>query len=228
MVGVHLHHPNPEAAMMVGVPKPVALLLALGLLLPSSGAAGVIEFGSDATVAVSAMNADGSIGSPIGLAQCYNHPTPPGYPGTFPACPIWLPGFTGTTPSDLVGGYFTTQLDIPGAPTAGTVSVAVDDFAEVIMNGVVVGSTGSITDLGAAALAQSHFVTFDLSPFLQAGHNILQLRAQNGPYWFSGAGCNPCGFAGNPAGLLYGGSVAYDAATPTRTHSWGNLKSIYR
>ena len=197
-------------------------------LLSSDAAAAVLEFSSDATLPVSAMNTDGTIGSPLGFAQCYTHPSPPGYPGTIPACPVWLPGFTSTTPSDLVGGYFTRQLDIPGAPTAGSISVAVDDYAQVIMNGVVVGSTGSITDLGAAALAQSHYATFDLTPYLQPGPNMLQIRAQNGPYSFSGAGCNPCGFAGNPAGLIFGGSITYDALTPVRRTTWGSLKISYR
>lgn len=203
-----------------------ALSAWFSVLLVPSARAGTVEFVSDATWSASAMNADGSLGDAIGAADCYGHPAPGGLPAT--ACPIWLPGFTSSTPSDLVGGYFSKTIVVPGLPTAGNVRVAVDDFVEVRVNGIFVGSKGSITDLSAAAAAQANLTSFDLTPYLVAGVNEITFRAQNGPYWFSGAGCHPCGFGNNPCGLFFGGSISYDALTAVRRESWGSLKTIYR
>lgn len=204
----------------------LALSMCLSILAVVRVCAGTIEFVSDGTWTVSSMNADGSRGATIGGAECYGHPAPGGLPST--ACPIWLSGFTSSTLSDLVGGYFTKTIFVPGLPTAGNVRVAVDDFAEVRVNGIVVGITGSISDLGAAGAAQAGLRDFDLTPYLVTGNNEIAFRAQNGPYWFSGAGCNPCGFGNNPCGLFFGGSITYDALTVANRGSWGRLKSIYR
>ena len=76
--------------------------------------------------------------------------------------------------------------------------------------------------------AQASLTCFDLGPYLVTGNNEIAFRAQNGPFWFSGAGCNPCGFGNNPCGLYFGGSITYDALTASRRGSWGRLKAIYR
>jgi hypothetical protein len=107
------------------------------------------------------------------------------------------------------------------------VFIAADDFAEVQINGSVVGSTGSITDYGLASAAQGALKQFDLTQFLVAGMNTITVRAQNGPSSFAN-GCNPCSYAGNPAGTVFGGTLTFTATTPARQASWGKLKTLYR
>lgn len=207
------------------LPLIVGLFSCAVLSAPAPCWSGTITLASDPTGNVFALMPDGTQGSLIGAAECYNHP----HPGDFgSACPIWLPNFTASTPADLVGGYFNKTIFIPGAPLSGSVIVAVDDMVEIRVNGIVVGSKGSITDLGAAAAAQSTATPFDLTPFLQSGTNLLTFRAQNGPAWFTGGACDPCGFSRNPAGLIFSGSITYEAATPTVARTWGALKTHYR
>lgn len=201
------------------------LTLFLALAIPAPSSSGTITFASDPSWAVSALQPDGSEGGPLGAAACYGHPNPGGFGS---ACPIWLPGFNGNTPADLVGGYFSKSFVVPGAPINGTVFVAVDDFVEIRVNGIVVGSKGSVTNLAAAQQAQAAGTSFDLTPYLQSGDNSLVFRAQNGPGWFPAGGCSPCGFAVNPAGLIFSGSITYEAPTPVAARSWGSLKTHYR
>jgi len=203
----------------------------------SAAVATTINFVSDQTWTSFAMNPDGSIGTSLGLAQfvcascqpsfcpsgatVFNHPyciwgaNLSSIPG---AAWTWRPGVTGsTTPADLQGAYFSKDFDLPGAPISGTILVAVDDFAEVSINGTVVGSTGSITDIGLAAGAQSALKPFDLTPFLRAGLNTVTIRAQNGPASFTGYRCNPCDYSGNPAGVVFGGVLTYETVPQPQT-----------
>jgi hypothetical protein len=60
--------------------------------------------------------------------------------------------------------------------------VAVDDFAEVRVNNVSVGTTGSLTDLALADSAQSSLAMFNIGSFLVPGTNIITVRAANGPF----------------------------------------------
>jgi len=134
---------------------------------------------------------------------------------------IWAPGITGaTSPADFQEFFFRKEFDLAGTPTAGTLSVAVDDLAEVRVNGVSAGTYGSITDSAAANLAHQSVKVFDISSLLVAGTNTLVIRAKNGPpEW--GAGCAPiCTYAGNPAGVVFGGSFSFEptpSPTPTPT-----------
>jgi hypothetical protein len=132
-------------------------LLILGLMsfnsqgpAASSQAVTTISFVSDTTWEVF-----DPAGTFLGFAQdvclnvtlfCHWGPTPFGIPG---AREIWAPGITGAT---LVGPlpaefFFSKAFNLSGSPTAGTISVAVDDFAEVRVNGMIVGTTGSVTDI---------------------------------------------------------------------------------
>jgi hypothetical protein len=207
-------------------------------LIPGSGRSDVtITFVSDESWQAAEMNLDLTQGAPAGNSQCACFV--PGWgcwqealngisssiPGS---CEIWSPAVTAASIADLQGAYFSKQFTLPGIPTSGSIAVAVDDFAEIRVNGAIVGSFGSISDLGAAAGAQSSLHTFDLTAFLASGTNTITIRAQNGPYWFSGQGCNPCNFGGNPAGLVFTGQLTYDPAVPTRTWSVGQLKALYR
>lgn len=57
---------------------------------------------------------------------------------------IWAPGITGaTTPAELAQYFFSKSITLAAAPTAASFLVAVDDFAELRINGTVVGTRGA-------------------------------------------------------------------------------------
>lgn len=201
-------------------------------LLPSDGRCqATITFVSDATWETFAMNPDGSQGASLGTPQ---FPSWAVHGADLTAIPgaawMWFPGVTQASLADLQGAYFSKQFTLQGPPISGEILVAVDDFAEVAVNGVVAGSTGSVTDHSLAVTAQSALRAIDLTPYLLQGTNILTIKAQNGPYWFSGFGCNPCTYAatGNPAGVVFGGTLTYGALTAVSHSRWGTLKALYR
>ncbi|MBO0888533.1 hypothetical protein J2P12_05470 [Candidatus Bathyarchaeota archaeon] len=117
---------------------------------------------------------------------------------------IWAPNITGqTTPAEYNQFYFSRTIHLSGSPVSGSISIAVDDFAEVFLNGHVVGEIGSINYAPAAVLAQSYLQTFDLTPFLVAGNNVLTIFAENGAF----GQCCPSSYSGNPAGVVFGGTI---------------------
>lgn len=148
---------------------------------------------------------------------------------SFPrACSLGEPSVTRCSePTDLHGGVFVKTIDIPGLPTSGLISIAADDFAEVRVNSVLAGSSGSTTDYGAAGAAQGSIEVIDLTPFQLGGNNVIPLRAQDGPVAFTGGRCDPCTNSGNPAGVLFGSSISFTAATQSAPESWGKFKTTY-
>jgi len=199
------------------IPASISALLScqlcLTLLIPGPARAETISFVSDPSWQSFEMNPDGSRGAELGPAQCVCQV--PGWPcywgaglsGMPGACWVWKAGVTPASPADLQGVFFSKMFTLSGPVNTGSIQVAVDDFAEVSVNGNVVGSTGSITDIGAAASAQSALRQFDLTPFLVQGANDVTVRAQNGPSSFTGLRCGPCTYAGNEAGLVFGGQI---------------------
>jgi hypothetical protein len=122
---------------------------------------------------------------------------------------IWAPGTTGATyPADLQRFAFSKQLDIQGNQISGTIQVAADDYAEVIVNGSVAGSIGSITDVFLAGAAQAALTSFDISAYLVPGTNTITVVGQNGPPWFAGFP-GPTSYSQNPAGTVFGGTITY-------------------
>jgi hypothetical protein len=175
------------------------------------------------------MNPDGTQGAALGSGVCIAWSAYPIDLSAIPAaCMMWMPGVDGTSPADLQGVYLTKQFQLGGAPIAGTIFVAVDDFATVIVNGHVVGSTGSVTDYSLASAAQSALREFALLPHLVSGQNTITVMAQNGPSSFSGGKCGPCNYVGNPAGVIFGGSLSWDAPIPVHASTWGRVKVRYR
>lgn len=133
---------------------------------------------------------------------------------------IWRPGINGdSTPADLSDNFFSKTLILDGEPTAGTIYVAVDDFAAVRVNTQLVGTLGSVV---SPALAGKHtyLTAFDIGGWLHPGRNVVTVEAQNGPAYFSGL-CNPCSYALNPAGVVFGGSVGF--ALPAPHEQYGGL-----
>lgn len=204
-----------------------ASTLALGLLSMAQVEASTIALTSDPSWTVALMNADETPGGIVGGAECYPIPVafnPAQVPG---ACVVWIPGWTGSTPADMQGAFFSKDVFIPGAPLAGTLLVAVDDWVQITVNDVVVGTRGSLTDFFTAASAQNPPLPFDIGPALHAGSNTIRVWARNGPSSFAG-GCAPCPWSSNNAWVYFGGSISYDGPVPTVRHSWGALKQIYR
>lgn len=180
----------------------------------------------------------------LGPAQpvCLNATAPPGCPSgaviygfagngwsisllTVPdALWVWGPGVSPDGPADLKRFFFSRQVMV-GRQPRGHISVAADDAAEIRINGKVLDSVGSVTDMSEAAIANSRLTSFDLTPLLVAGSNTITIAAQNGPSTF--AGCSPsCAYSSNPAGVVFGGELtsgdvgaaidagAHDAAPP--------------
>ena len=64
---------------------------------------------------------------------------------------IWAPGINRTTsPAFPADYYFRKQFTLPCRPSAADISVAVDDYAEIRVNGVLAGVTGSISNVNIA------------------------------------------------------------------------------
>lgn len=121
---------------------------------------------------------------------------------------IWAPGVSGQTyPSDLKAFYFAKVFKLTGQPTAGSISISADDSAQVYVNGQLAGKVGSIEDIALASATQSSLTTFDLTPFLKEGVNVIVVRGQNGPAWFAQVCPSGCTYAQNPAGVVFGGSL---------------------
>jgi len=124
---------------------------------------------------------------------------------------IWAPNITGqTTPAEFNQYFFSRSIHLSGPVVSATISIAVDDFVEVHVNGRIVGSSGSLTDFSAAASAQRSLKTFDLAPFLAMGVNTITIRAENGAFGI----CCPSNYAGNPAGVVFGGSISFQTSEP--------------
>jgi len=222
-----------------------AALAALGLAFPRPAAAQTTTtFVSDTSWSVTDAS-NTSIGSAQYVVLNSQYPTrqppgatdygstaSPGWTADLSSIPgaywIWAPGITGaTTGASLSQFSFSHQFFLSGTPTAGTISVAVDDFASVYVNGTLAGSTGSISDASVAFKAQSALATFDLTPYLTSGQNTILIRAQNGPDSFSGGTPNPP-YSLNTAGVVFGGSITSAPAVPeaSTTVSLGLLLAL--
>lgn len=193
-----------------------------------------IEFGSNATwdAAIADQNAGATI--PFGKAQtvCLTQQAPVSCPqgatlydyagaGWFadltsiPSAQwVWAPGVISTTsPADSQEYYFFKVIHVPEPPTQGSISIAADDFAEIRVNGAVAGTVGSTTDYTVALQAQNALATFDITKYLVSGDNLISIRAKNGPREFANGCTNSCSYTQNPAGLVFGGFILYDAPT---------------
>jgi hypothetical protein len=123
---------------------------------------------------------------------------------------IWAPGITGDTPNASLAEYsFSQKFDLAGTPISGSIAIAVDDMAQVYVNGMLAGTTGSITDIGVAFQAQSALKSFDLTPFLVSGTNTIEVLAQNGPDSFGGV--TDADYRQNTAGVVFGGSLSFQS-----------------
>ena len=208
------------------------LLLAMTMLVPgwSGGSAHAASrpAQSDKTILLTSGPAWQSWqgGSFTGQAQnvCLNATSPPncpagatiyGYVGVawqanLSAIPgatwVWAPGITGKTKHASGASYrFRQRVTIHGAIVLGTAFVAADDLARFKINGTWVGRWGSVSKLTKAGRASARLKSFDITTLLTQGVNRLSVWVKNGPNWF--AGCSPCSYAQNPAGVVFGFSI---------------------
>lgn len=115
---------------------------------------------------------------------------------------IWAPGITGaSSPAELTEFYFVNRVSVPKRPSSAQVIVAADNQAEVIINDVAVGATGSITDVDLAWASQHKPATIDIGKALVTGMNTITLRAANGSGTFTD--CTNCTYQQNPAGVVF-------------------------
>ena len=217
---------------MPSFPRATAVLVTvIALASRSVAATDLITIGSDATWNVYASDPGTPPAVLLGTAQavCLNAAAPNPCPAgavvwgassaagwladlsTIPGSQwVWAPGLTGaSTPASPAQFFFATSFTLPGPPRAGSVGVAADDLAEVLVNGTSAGVVGSITDSIAAAQARNTLTTIDVTPLLMPGANNIVVRAANGPPAFAGCDPGPCTYAQNPAGVVVGGSFAF-------------------
>lgn len=124
---------------------------------------------------------------------------------------VWAPKITAeslaTIPSTV---FFSQKIKVSGTPLNASVSIALDSYGEVYVNGVFVGSHGSLVDIGAAYDGQHRLATFDVTPYVVRGVNIITLKVQNDVGDFSPFGCVPnCTYAQDPAGAAFGGQITF-------------------
>lgn len=186
-----------------------------------------ISFASDGTWEAFDANPNGpGPANFLGYAQftCPSVSPPPnctavygGWGATLPGASwIWAPGIASSALSDFAQFFFRKQFSVGGTPTSGSVTIAVDDYTQVIVNGAIVGTSGSTTNVGLAGAAQNP-TSFDVSSALVVGTNTIVIRAQNGSPSF--AGCpSACTYSQNPAGVLFSGLIQFNSmGTPTPT-----------
>ena len=132
---------------------------------------------------------------------------------------IWAPGITGgTSGADLAKYFFSKAIILMGEPTGGTIYVAADDFLELRVNGITVGTWGSVTNINQAGVAQNNLHSFDVGGMLKPGRNVITIVGQNGPAAFTSGVCSACTYAQNPAGVVFGGTLTFqprDGDLPT-------------
>jgi hypothetical protein len=134
---------------------------------------------------------------------------------------IWRGDVTPTADADLVFAVFQASFDLGPNPT-GAINLAADDYAEVLVNGSVAGSVGSVTNETTAGNGQDEFPSFSLTPYLVQGTNTITIVGQNGPNTYVNGGntCSPCTYANNTAGVVFGGTLTYASpAANTGTNS---------
>jgi hypothetical protein len=132
-------------------------------------------------------------------------PTWTGGAGLTGAWWIWRPDVKASSPAAFAVAIFQSTFVVGPLPT-GTLKVSADDLAVVFVNDTAIGSIGSLTDLDAASSAHSVATTFDLTPGLHAGANIITVAAENGPF-----NCpnDACPYSEDPAGVVFDGTLRW-------------------
>lgn len=120
---------------------------------------------------------------------------------------IWRGDVTVGDVADLKFAVFERTFAL-GPNPSGAIQVGADDFAEVLVNGSIVGAVWSVTDISLAVRSQSTLATFSLTPHLRPGNNTITVVGQNGPPSYASCAA-ACTYAQNPAGVVFAGFLAY-------------------
>jgi hypothetical protein len=121
---------------------------------------------------------------------------------------VWGPNIQASTIApDYQSYYFSQTFFLDNTPTAGTLKVAVDDFAQVFVNGTSVGTYGSVTV--PQQTSENSLKTLNILPELTQGTNTITIMAENGPGSFAAGYVpgQPVTYAMNNAGVVFGGSI---------------------
>ena len=122
---------------------------------------------------------------------------------------IWAPGITGATQfADLNEFRFIKTINLPSVPPNASISIAVDSFARIVINGVTVATVGSASSRALADAAQRSLRAFNIRSALVAGSNTIMVIAQNGSRELSGCTA-ACTYAQNPAGVVFGATIGF-------------------
>jgi hypothetical protein len=121
---------------------------------------------------------------------------------------IWHAGVAPSDFADLQVVVFDKTFTLGNDPT-GSIQVAADDLAAVFVNGILVGSVGSVSNVAVAAAAQNMPSMFALGSSLHPGANTISVVGQNGPASFAGGCGGRCSYAQNVAGVLFEGSLTW-------------------
>jgi hypothetical protein len=116
---------------------------------------------------------------------------------------IWRADVTPEGPAPFQTAIFEKTFVLGDRP-AGAIRIAADDFAQVFVNRVAVGSVGSVVFVGVASRAQNAPATLDLTPALHAGPNTITVVAQNGPF---SCDSTACPYSQDPAGVVFAGGL---------------------
>jgi len=170
----------------------------------AGGVGGPVSFVSGTEWPTYAADMNGIVGSTLGPAVVV-------YAGTVPALPgatwIWRKDWSASGLGDLVFAGFQKTF-VLGSKPSGSIRVMVNDFAEIIVNGSVAGTVGSITNESVAYAAQTTVpAPLDLTPYLMPGINTIEIIAQNGPASYTGGQCSPCTYSVNTAGVIFAGTL---------------------
>jgi hypothetical protein len=118
---------------------------------------------------------------------------------------IWRPDVSLSAPSSMQVAIFQKPF-VVGPNATGSLQIAVDDFAAVFVNGVPIGSIGSLTDTTVAGPAHSAPTTLDFTAALRTGVNVVVVAAENGPF---GCSSSACPYSQDPAGVVFQGTLRW-------------------
>jgi len=115
---------------------------------------------------------------------------------------IWAPGITA---QDIIFDafyFFRKSITLNAPPQSGNFFITADDYAEVRVNGSLVGSVGSLACCGGPRPLRG----FNILPFLRQGANDIEVKAKNS--FYPDFPCSNCATYGtNPAGVVFGGRI---------------------
>jgi len=119
---------------------------------------------------------------------------------------IWAPRINGRSPNASLSSYrFSRRITIHSHVLNATLYIASDDLVRIKVNGKKVGRWGTVTNREKAGRAGARLKSFDVTALLTQGVNRMSVWAENGPDSF--AGCSPCTYQQNPAGVVFGWSI---------------------